>query len=225
MVFDFFRGGGQSTIEEVEQTLVEMMTNAQDVYEEAMNAVFGGGKSKETKKQVRKTDKEINLAQQQVRRALVMHASVNPTTDLADTLAYMSVVKDVERVGDYSKNLYDLAKYGADFTTSDDFDHLATYRDLVGQLMVDATTVFAARDQEAAQELINKADGFLDEHDANVKAAFQSTGPASDAVARALYFRFLKRITAHVMNLMTALVAPIHRLDYYDEAKEDRVEG
>ena len=38
------------------------------------------------------------------------------------------------------------------------------------------------------------------------------------------YFRFLKRITAHVMNLMTSLVAPIHRLDYYDEAKDDRVE-
>jgi phosphate uptake regulator len=224
MVFDFFRGGGQSTIEEVEQTLVEMMTNAQDVYEEAMGAVFGGGKSSETKKHVKKTDKEINIAQQEVRRALVIHASVNPTTDLADTLAYMSVVKDVERVGDYSKNLYDLAKYGTDFTTSDDFNHLADYRDRVGQLMADATTVFAARDEEAAQHLINKADGFLDEYDDNVKAAFQSTGPASDAVARALYFRFLKRITAHVMNLMTALVAPIHRLDYYDEAKEDRVE-
>lgn len=224
MVFDFFRGGGQSTIEEVEQTLVEMMTNAQHVYEEAMGAVFGGGKSKETKKDVKQTDKEINVAQQKVRRALVMHASVNPTTDLADTLAYMSVVKDVERVGDYSKNLYDLAKYGADFTASADFNHLADYRDRVGQLMADATTVFAERDEQAAQRLIAKADEFLDEYDDNVRLAFNSEGPASDAVARALYFRFLKRITAHVMNLMTALVAPIHRLDYYDEAKEDRVD-
>jgi len=84
MVFDFFRGGGQSTIEEVEKTLVEMMTNAQHVYEEAMGAVFGGGKSKETKRDVKQTDQEINVAQQQVRRALVMHASVNPMTDLAE---------------------------------------------------------------------------------------------------------------------------------------------
>ena len=224
MVFDFFRGGGQSTIEEVEQTLVEMMTNAQHVYEEAMGAVFGGGKSKETKKDVKKTDQEINAAQQEVRRALVMHASVNPTTDLAYTLAYMSVVKDVERVGAYSKNLYDMAKYGTDFTTSADVDHLADYRDRVGQLMGDATTVFAERDEDGARHLIEKADGVLDEYDDNVRAAFNSEGAASDAVARALYFRFLKRITAHVMNLMTALVAPIDRLDYYDEAKEDRLE-
>lgn len=224
MVFDFFRGGGQSTIEEVEEKLVEMMNNAHHVYDEAMGAVFGGGKSKETKKDLKKTDKEINVAQQEVRRALVMHASVSPAVDLADTLAYMSVVKDVERVGDYSKNLYDLAKYGADFTTAADFDYLDSYRERVGQLMEDAVTVFATRDQEGAQRLIDKADGFLDDYDSNVKAAFHSDGPAPDAVARALYFRFLKRITAHVMNLMTALVAPVHRLDYYDEAKEDRVE-
>lgn len=224
MVFDFFRGGGQSTIEEVEQTLVEMMNNARAVYDEAMGAVFGGGTSKETKKSVKRTDKEINVAQQQVRRALVMHASVNPTIDLADTLAYMSVVKDVERVGDYAKNLYDLAKFGADFTAADDFDHLAAHRDRVAQLMEDAVTAFASRDGESAQKLINQADGFLDEYDDHVRAAFNSAGPASDAVARTLYFRFLKRITAHVMNLMTALVAPVDRLDYYDEAKEDRVE-
>jgi phosphate uptake regulator len=136
----------------------------------------------------------------------------------------MSVVKDVERVGDYSKNLYDLAKYGADFSTALDLDLLAEYRDKVGQLMDDSIAVFGNRDSEAAQQLIDKADGFLDEYDSNVKAAFKSEGPAADAVARALYFRFLKRITAHVMNLMTALVAPVHRLDYYDEAKEDRVE-
>jgi hypothetical protein len=32
----------------------------------------------------------------------------------------------------------------------------------------------------------------------------------------------LKRITAHLMNILTSLVMPIDRLDYYDEAKADR---
>ncbi len=223
MVFDFFKGG-QSTIEEVEKTLVEMMQNARQNYEEAMDAVFGGGKSKSTKKGLKKTDREINLAQQQVRRDLMMHASVSPTMDLAETLAYMSVVKDVERVGDYAKNLYDLAKFGADFTTAEDFEYLARYRDCIGKLIDDAIEAFRARDTERARELIAEADKYFSEFDDNVKAAFNSDGPASDAVARTLYFRFLKRITAHVMNLLTSLVAPVHRLDYYDEAKDDRVE-
>ena len=62
----------------------------------------------------------------------------------------------------------------------------------------------------------------LDDYDAQVKAAFQWEGSPADAVSRALYFRFLKRITAHVMNFLTSLVMPVDRLDYYDEAKEDR---
>jgi phosphate transport system protein len=223
VVFDFFKGG-QSTIEEVEKTLVEMMQNARQNYEEAMDAVFGGGKSKSTKKGLKKTDREINLAQQQVRRDLMMHASVSPTMDLAETLAYMSVVKDVERVGDYAKNLYDLAKFGADFTAAEDFEYLARYRDCIGKLIDDAIEAFRARDPERARELIVEADKYFSDFDDNVKAAFNSEGPASDAVARTLYFRFLKRITAHVMNLLTSLVAPVHRLDYYDEAKDDRVE-
>ncbi len=82
--------------------------------------------------------------------------------------------------------------------------------------------MFEDRDSERAQALINRADEFLDDHDAHVKAAFFHEGAASDAVARALFYRFLKRITAHVMNLLTALVMPIDRLDYYDETKEDR---
>jgi phosphate uptake regulator len=134
----------------------------------------------------------------------------------------MSVVKDAERIGDYAKNIYELAKYGVDFETADDRYELEQYSENVGQLISDAADVFAERDSDKAQRLIDKADGFLDDYDAQVKAAYESTGAVSDAVARALYYRYLKRITAHVMNLMTALVVPIDRLDYYDEAKDDR---
>ena len=49
-----------------------------------------------------------------------------------------------------------------------------------------------------------------------------SEGPARDAVVRALLCRYLKRITAHSINIITSLVMPVHRLDYYDEKKADR---
>lgn len=224
MVLDFFRGG-DSAIEDVEKTLVEMLRDGSQVYAAAMEAVFGGGKSKATKDVVKGTDREINLSQQAVRRQLVLHASVVGSIDLPLVLAYMSVVKDVERVGDYAKNVYDLAKYGADFSEAPDSDQLEHYRDAVGSLIDEAADVFESRDVERAEQLINKADGFLDEYDALVKDAYRSDGSASHAVARALYYRFLKRITAHVMNLMTSLVLPLDRLDYYDEERDDRVEG
>lgn len=222
MVLDFFKRSGPSTIESVEAMLVEMLTVGYAVFEASTAAVFGGGKSKETKREVKTTDRQVNRLQQEVRRALMVYASVHDQTDLPLVLSYMSVVKDVERVGDYAKNVYDLAKYGADFEAAEDREELEAYRDAVGRLINDAAEVFAERDVDKANRLIEKADGFLDEYDDNVRAAYHSDGPASSAVARALYFRYLKRITAHVMNLMTSLVMPVDRLDYYDEDRDDR---
>jgi phosphate uptake regulator len=220
---EFFRAGGQSTgIQAVEEQLVQMLHDGRTVYDASSGAVFGGGKSPETKQEVKGTDREINEAQQDVRRTLMLHSAVTADVDLPLVLAYMSVVKDAERIGDYAKNIYDLAKYGVDFEDALDRAELEGYSSNVAQLISDAADVFAGRDAEKAQHLIDKADGFLDDYDAQVKAAYQSTGAVSDAVARALYYRYLKRITAHVMNILTALVAPLPRLDYYDEAKDDR---
>jgi len=221
MVFEFFRSGSQSAVDEAQATLVKMLENGHDVFMTASDALFGGGKSKETKREVRSTDREINEAQAAVRRTLMIHAAVN-SSDLPLVLQYASIVKDAERVGDYAKNLYDLVRYGADFDTAVDRDELIAYRDAVGNLILEAAAIFEATNTERAQALINKADGFLDEYDANVKAMFSTDLPSQDAVARVLYYRFLKRTTAHVMNVLTSLVQPLDRLDYYDEAKEDR---
>ena len=221
MVFDFFKGG-HSAIESVEETLTQMLIDGREVFDTATDALFGGGKSKATKKEVRSTDRHINVAQRDVRRDLMLHASVQETVDLPLVLAYMSTVKDAERIGDYSKNVYDIVRFGADFEHADDRDELASYRDRVSNLIGDAAEAFAAKDTERAQALIDKADGFLDDYDRHVKAAYRWEGTPSDAVSRALYFRFLKRITAHVMNFLTSLVMPVDLLDHYDEAKEDR---
>ncbi len=221
MVFDFFKGG-YSAVEGVESTLVQMLVDGREVFDTATDALFGGGKSKKTKRDLQSTDRHINVAQQDVRRELMIHASVQDTVDLPLVLAYMSTVKDAERIGDYAKNVYDLVKYGADFENAPDRKELSAYRDRVSHLIGEAAEAFAARDTEHAQRLINKADRFLDDYDAQVKAAYRWEGTASDAVSRALYFRFLKRITAHVMNFLTSLVMPVDRLDSYDEAKQDR---
>ena len=182
---------------------------------------FTGSPLEETKKEVRSTDKGINQAQADIRRTLMVHASLNQA-DLPVVLQYASIVKDAERVGDYAKNLYDLVRYGADFTDVPDRAELEGYRDAVGSLILEAASVFGAIDTERAQALISKADGFLDQYDSRVKAQFSSDAEHPAPVARALYYRFLKRTTAHVMNVLTALVQPLDRLDYYDEAKEDR---
>ncbi len=72
--------------------------------------------------------------------------------------------------------------------------------------------------------MIQESDGVQDEYDAGVRELLAGGTPeAPDAVARALLYRYLKRINAHSMNVLTSLVMPLHRLDFYDEKKADRV--
>lgn len=219
MVFNFFRHS-ESPMDDAQRRIHQMLVDGRAVYDAAMRALFGGGKSKQAKREVKSTDHEINVAQREIRRALMVHASVAQGTDVARILTYMSIIKDLERIGDHSKNLYDLAKYGVDFELDTDHEELAAYRDAVGQLINDAADTFESGDAGRAQVLVAKANIFLDDYDAQVKAAYNSDRTAQEAVARALYFRYLKRITAHVMNFLTSLVLPLDQLDYYDEPRD-----
>ena len=180
MVLDFFRGSAPKAMDEVHATLVQMLNDGHDIFVTASNALFGGGKSKATKKEVRSTDKEINEAQGEIRRTLMTHAAVN-LGDLPEVLQYASIVKDAERVGDYAKNVYDLVRYGANFDGAPDEDELAEYRDAVAQLISEAAEIFDAIDTERAQELINTADAQLDAFDAGVKAQFSSQNMISES--------------------------------------------
>jgi hypothetical protein len=40
---------------------------------------------------------------------------------------------------------------------------------------------------------------------------------ATDATAIALGTRYYKRIGGHVLNVLSSIVMPLHKIDYYDE--------
>ena len=56
-----------------------------------------------------KMDQEINAFEREVRRKIMTHLSISGTKDLGSGLILVSVVVDIERIGDYTKNIYDLA--------------------------------------------------------------------------------------------------------------------
>ena len=57
---------------------------------------------------VRKTDKEINRFEKQIRKKVLEHLTINPKQDVTASLILTSVVGDLERIGDNAKNIVDL---------------------------------------------------------------------------------------------------------------------
>jgi len=224
MVLEFFRGGTEGQLEGIHGQIVTMLQDCRHTFDLAVNALMGGADPSSVGPEIHATDVRVNKAERAVRKQLVVHVSVRGSSaDLPMVLAAMSIVKDAERVGDYCKNIWDLADEGVSLAGADDEATLFGYRDRTSALIGDAARIMADRDAAAADDLLKMLDDLLDEYDAAITAQVESTGTPRDAVPRALFYRYLKRITAHVMNVLTSLVMPVHRLDYYDEDKADRI--
>ncbi|NIP41212.1 MAG: PhoU domain-containing protein, partial [candidate division Zixibacteria bacterium] len=50
-------------------------------------------------------DKQINKYQQEIRRKMMTHLAVSPRKEIHNALVLISIVIDVERIGDYAKNI------------------------------------------------------------------------------------------------------------------------
>jgi phosphate uptake regulator len=223
MVMEFFRGGADKELEQIEQTIQQMLVDCRHTFDAAINALVGGTDPELVKKDIKKTDRRVNKAQREVRRELIVHTSVRgASADIPMVLVSMSIVKDAERIGDYAKNIFDLANAGVDLSSSDLRDRLLAHRDRISRLVAETARIFGERDAEAAHEILQTEDEHLSEYDDLVLEQIQSMAPASEAVPLALLYRYFKRITAHSMNVLTSLVMPLDRLDYYDEDKADR---
>lgn len=222
MVFELFKGQSGSGLEAVEASMIQMLSTSESVFRLAVSAFEQGTSAQEIGQQVRKTDRQVNRAERSIRRELVVHASVHAGADLPLVLVYMSIIKDIERVGDYAKNIWDVASAIEQGVDKPDLSELTPLFARTLGLMSEIGETYAARDVDRATEVLNRADSWLDEYDAAVENLMTSYVPSTIGVPKALLYRHLKRVTAHLMNVLTAVVMPFDRLDYWDEDKIDR---
>jgi phosphate uptake regulator len=222
MVFNFRRDGDADRLDRIEVVLQRMITDDLHAFDLAMSALLGQTSPHEIGAELRATDHRVNASERDIRRELVVHASVNGAIDTPAILIYMSIVKDIERIGDYAKNLFDLAADGVDLSTGMYTGEITKLAGEVPAFLTAAAAAFADRDVERAKELLRQGDDLLDRFDDRVSALVKEEHPDRQAVAVALTHRYLKRVVAHGMNVLSAVVMPVDRLDYFDEDPEDR---
>jgi phosphate uptake regulator len=222
MVFELFRGTGESQVKAIEAEIAEMLATSAETFDLAVGALTRHVEPDEVGTQLRKRDKSINRVERLIRRQIIIHAGVRGSqADIPLLFVYMSIAKDIERVGDLAKDMWDLAAAGADMSAEPDLTTVTEVGNMVSTLIADTSRVFGERDGEAAIRILKSADDAVDRYEAEMHAQLRGTD-APAAVARAMFYRYVTRITAHLMNVLTAVVMPFERLDYWDEDKIDR---
>ncbi len=169
--------------------------------------------------QVYKSDVEVNKLQRTIRKQVIAHLSLSKnTSSLPYCLLLMSLVKDVERIGDYAKNLAEVRELHPDPLPEDDIlAELKEIRAGVERAFSAGGEVFVTSDQERAMALIQEGRDLTHRCDVLVERVARGVYNARTATAAVLGARFYKRIGAHVLNVLSSVVMPLHKLDYYDE--------
>ena len=220
MVMSFFRSD-EGGISQIESQVQRMIADARHTFDLAMNAVTGGA-VETVAGEVRRIDRQINVTEIEIRRELLVHISVHGAADAGEMLVFMNMIKDLERIGDYNKNIFDLALEGVSFSGDEDLEQILGFRDELSSRIVLMGEILDTRDEDRARAYIERGDHLRREFDGLVNELVHATAPALVAVPRALLYRFLKRVAAHCANVVTAVVMPVDRLDYFDEDDDTR---
>jgi phosphate uptake regulator len=199
----------------------QMLDAGRHMFDTAANAFLGGTDVEVIRKDLFRTDKRINRAERQIRREIVVHASVHGATEFPACLVLMSIVKDAERVGDYGKNLFDLTELAPRAPEGEHRETLVGLKDRISQMMATCREVFDSNDKDAATELIVEAKKIEDVCDERVRTLVQGATPDPMAPAYVLAYRYFKRVTSHVRNVASSVVQPLHKLDFTSKITTD----
>ena len=129
----------------------------------------------------------------------------------------MTMSKDIERIGDYCKNLFEIAESGNSFTKGDDLDYLISLRDNISGFIVSLQTCLSIDEESKVQELISSGAELGKEIDEKITSLLQNKSEVQYPVATTLFYRYLKRINLHIVNAATAIIMPTDKIDYIDE--------
>lgn len=168
-------------------------------------------------------DKQINKFEREVRRNVLTHLTVAGTSNIVPGLVLVSIVIDVERIGDYTKNIVELAQahptrlHGGFFE-----EELARIEPIVLERFNHITKVIKDMDITLAKKIMSDHRNISSSVDKIIPEIINEKDKnltAGDAVCLALYFRYLKRVAAHLTNIASSIVNPFPRIGF--RSKED----
>ncbi len=175
--------------------------------------------SPEEMDELRKMDKKLNKVQQDIRKKVFEHLAVSKGQDLLSGLVLTSIVIDLERIGDYSKNIGDLVSlFEGDIDLGDRKDMFDLQLERSNEIFDLARSALADQDKDAARKCMQTYGILSRDCDAMLQDIIG--GAKNDAaVSKAdlclvLLMRYYKRVGAHLKNIASATVAPFPMIGY-----------
>ena len=208
----------ESLIEEAKSDSLRMLDAGQEMFNIVLHAMHEQSE-KGVLAKVARMDKALNSLQRDVRKKVFEHLVISRGRDLLTGLQLTSIVIDLERIGDYNKNMAELLEVFPNRLNWDDYDE--TFDKVrVGTLEQFECTrrALAGDDEESARKMIRRYDLISKTCD-GVLSDLASSHADEDTIEKrflglVLIMRYLKRVNAHLKNIATSVVNPFHDIGF-----------
>ncbi|KAA3598371.1 MAG: hypothetical protein DWQ06_11660 [Calditrichaeota bacterium] len=214
----------QSLIEQAWEDCLEMLEIGHEMIQESINALRTNEVAG-VPEELRAKDKIVNRFQKDVRRNVLTHLAGSGMNDLTTGLVLTSIVISLERIGDITKNITELATHYPKRLEAGIYEEqLKALEAQVIENLKLGVEAFKTQDTELAKKLMTVLGTEVKEL-ADPLAYGLVEGKVeglttSQAVTLALYTRYLKRINSHLRNIMSSIVNSFDRIGHkYKENK------
>ena len=206
----------ETPLGEIFKRFDEMVVISKEMFSRATAVIDGEGDAESDRDNLLKMDSKINTLQQVIRRDIVTHIAVQGVADIVPCFLLISLTKDVERIGDYCKNINEILRI-APYMKEDPL--VSTLLDMRRKMLVwfeQTKSAFDKSDKELARTTRQDAYRYEKECDRLVWD-LSKDNEGRNAVAIAMLIRFFKRVSAHLGNICTSVTMPFDKLDYFEK--------
>ncbi|MBW1871087.1 MAG: hypothetical protein JRJ19_03430 [Deltaproteobacteria bacterium] len=198
---------------EAEEKIREMFELAKNIFSASSLAIL---EQRNVEFDLYARDREINELVVDIRKKIVEHLSISACHNVGGELIFIKVTTDIERVGDYSKNLLDLAKLLPKPLINSRyyrklkgiFPKVESFFDKAERALFDGSETDANDVIEGHLEINQACEEIL-------ASLLQDPKLSShDAVAYALTARYFKRIPSHLKNVASTAVNPFSHIGF-----------
>ncbi len=199
------------------QQSYQMLEIDQEMFLEA-SRVLRDSEDGTLRKDLLEMDKRVNSYEREVRRKVITHCSIQGGTAISSGVVLVSIVIDIERIGDYTKNIVELAsKHPSKLRGGKYESDLAKVEEAVKDNFLRTKASIETNDPDFASKLIDEYEWVnplcdKDLYDIIIEGDISIS--CGDSAALALYFRWLKRIYSHLRNINTSVINPVDGIGF-----------
>ena len=217
-ILSVFKGGGL-TQEAFDEAMV-MLEESRSMHHDAISALHSPAT---LVADIYERDRRVNKYERSVRRKVLTHLSVSSNPDIATGLVLTAIVMDIERIGDYTKNIIELAQGLVEpFDGGELHQDFGELERMLAEMFDKIIPALEGPDVEGAREIMetHKTVNRTVERDLELLRNNRVLqGQSGRAVTAALYLRYLKRVSAHLTNIASSVVNPYHRIGFKEKKK------